>query len=49
MCYNEKISLLSFLTGIAGSISLASLKLIPESLFYGWVSNMQLIEYDKLI
>lgn len=45
MCFNENISLLTFLSGISGSISLATLKLIPESIFFGWVSNMQLIEY----
>lgn len=45
MCFNDSISILSFLTGISGSIGLGFLNLIPESIFLGWVSNMQLIEY----
>jgi hypothetical protein len=45
MCFNEDISLLSYLTGISGSVALFSINKIPESLFYGWVVQMQLIEY----
>lgn len=45
MCFNDQISLATFLTGISGSIGLGCLKLIPESIFLGWVSNMQLVEY----
>lgn len=45
MCFNEDVSLLSYLTGLSGSAALFSINKIPESLFYGWVVHMQLIEY----
>jgi hypothetical protein len=45
MCFNERISLLTYLIGISGSINLYKINLIPESLFFGWVSHMQLIDF----
>lgn len=45
MCFNEKVSLFTYLTGLSGSAALFSINKIPESLFYGWVVHMQLIEY----
>ncbi len=45
MCYNENISLFSYFTGITGSLALLSKKKIPEALFYGWVSQMQIVDY----
>jgi len=45
MCYNENVSLLTYLTGITGSAALLTQNKIPESLFYGWVVQMQLVDY----
>lgn len=45
MCYNSSVSLFTFLTGISGAIALYNNNLKSESLFLGWVSNMQLIDY----
>jgi hypothetical protein len=45
MCFNEKISLLTYLIGLSGSINLYKINLIPESFFFGWVSHMQLIDF----
>jgi hypothetical protein len=45
MCFDEKTSLLTYLIGISGSINLYNIKLIPESLFFGWISHMQLIDF----
>lgn len=45
MCFNENVSLLTFLTGLAGSAALLTKNKIPESLFYGWVVQMQLVDY----
>lgn len=45
MCFNEHVSLLTYLTGLSGSFALFTQNKIPESLFYGWVSQMQLVDY----
>jgi hypothetical protein len=45
MCFNEKSSLLTYLIGISGSLNLYNINLIPESVFFGWVSHMQLIDF----
>lgn len=45
MCFNENISLLTYLTGLSGSAALLTKNKIPESLFYGWVVQMQLVDY----
>ena len=45
MCYNEQSSILSYLLGISGSIGLYNIKLVPESLFFGWISQLQLVDY----
>jgi len=45
MCFNENISLLTYFTGLGGSAALLNQNRIPESLFYGWVVQMQLVDY----
>lgn len=45
MCYNVQSSILSYLLGISGSIGLYNIKLVPESLFFGWISQLQLVDY----
>lgn len=45
MCFNENISLLTYFTGLGGSAALLTQNRIPESLFYGWVVQMQLVDY----
>lgn len=45
MCFNENVSLLTYLTGLSGSAALLTQNKIPESLFYGWVVQMQLVDY----
>jgi hypothetical protein len=45
MCYNAQSSILSYLLGISGSIGLYNIKLVPESLFFGWISQLQLVDY----
>lgn len=44
MCFNEQSSLLTYIIGLAGSFQLYNVNLIPESIFCGWVSQMQLID-----
>lgn len=45
MCYNENVSLATYITGMSGSFALLLKNKIPESLFYSWVVQMQLVEY----
>lgn len=45
MCFNERVSILAYLAGMSGSGVLWKMKRKPEALFFGWVSQMQLIEY----
>lgn len=45
MCFNEKVSLITYLAGLSGSAALLTKNKIPEALFYGWVSQMQLVDY----
>ena len=45
MCYNEEVSLFTYLTGMTGSAALLYINKIPESIFYTTVVQMQLIDY----
>ena len=45
MCYNEEVSLFTYLTGMTGSAALLYINKIPESIFYTTVVQMQLIYY----
>ena len=45
MCYNANVSLGTYLIGMMGSLYLYTLNYIPESIFYTFVIQMQLIEY----
>lgn len=45
MCYSAETSLFTYLTAIAGSIGLYKTNLVPESIFFGWIGHMQLIDY----
>lgn len=45
MCFNEKVSLMTYTAGMSGSAALLSLNKLPEALFYGCVSQMQLVDY----
>lgn len=45
MCFNETVSLATWLTGMTGSAMLLKLNKIPEAMFYGTTIQMQLIEY----
>ena len=45
MCFNEKVSLSTWVTGMAGSAVLYKLDKLPEAIFYGTVIQMQLVEY----
>lgn len=45
MCFNPTVSIITYLIGITGSYKLYTSNLIPESLFYGWVVQMQLFEF----
>lgn len=45
MCYSAEISLLAYLVGLYGSSLLWQHNLKSEAIFYGWVIQMQLIEY----
>ncbi len=46
MCYNKNVSIFTYLLGMSGSMGLLALKKIPESLFYAWVAQMQILEYS---
>ena len=45
MCFNAEISLATYLIGTIGSLKLWTAGFKPESLFYLWVVQMQLIEF----
>ena len=45
MCFNKEVSLTTYIIGMIGAFILYQKKYIPEALFYGWVIQMQLIEY----
>ena len=45
MCFNSRVSIITFIIGILGSINLFNLGYKPESFFYAWVVLMQLIEF----
>ena len=45
MCFNNEISIISYLIGISGCIILYYREYKIESLFYAFVIQMQLIEY----
>lgn len=45
MCFNSEVSLATYFTGLAGSYSLYKIDKIPEALFFGWVVQMQLVDF----
>ena len=45
MCYNENVSITTYIIGMIGSIYLYTLNYIPESIFCITVIQMQLVEY----
>ena len=45
MCFNERVSILAYLAGMSGSSVLWNMNRKPEALFFGWATQMQLIEY----
>ena len=45
MCYNDQVSLLTYIFGMYFSYQLYLKGFIIESIFYAWVIQMQLIEY----
>lgn len=45
MCFNSTVSLLTYIIGMTGSYKLYTLNFLPESIFYAWVTQMQLLEY----
>ena len=45
MCFNEEVSLATYIVGVSGSAALFAIDKKPEALFYGTVIQMQLIEY----
>ena len=46
MCFSKKVSMLTYIIGIVGSINLYfNLNLKIEAIFFAWVVQMQLIEY----
>jgi len=45
MCFNEQVSLGTYIIGLIGVILLYKNNYIPEAIFYAWVIQMQLIEY----
>lgn len=45
MCFSANVSIFSYLTGLSGATALFTQNKIAESLFYGWVSQMQLVDY----
>lgn len=45
MCFNSRVSLITFIIGLFGSINLFNLGYKPESFFYAWVVLMQLVEF----
>lgn len=45
MCYNENVSIITYIVGIIGCILLIYNNYIPEAIFYFFVIQMQLIEF----
>lgn len=45
MCFNPKISIITYFIGLLGSLLLWRSNHKPEAIFYTWVIQMQLIEY----
>lgn len=45
MCFNKEVSLSTYLVGMLGTYQLYKMNLLPEAIFYGWVVQMQLLEF----
>jgi len=45
MCFNENVSLVTWLVGMSGSAMLYKLDKKPEAIFFGTTIQMQLVEY----
>lgn len=45
MCFNSEVSLATYFIGLTGSYSLYKIDKIPEALFFGWVVQMQLVDF----
>ena len=45
MCFNEQVSIITYLSGLLGTALLYKQNYKPEALFYAWVIQMQLIEF----
>ena len=45
MCFNSEVSLATYFTGLTGCYTLYKMNKVPESLFFGWVVQMQLVDY----
>lgn len=45
MCFNKEVSITTYIIGMLGSLYLYNEGHIPEAFFYGWVIQMQLIEF----
>ena len=45
MCFNARVSLITYFIGLAGCFQLYNNGFIPEAIFYAWVVHMQLIEF----
>lgn len=45
MCFNDTVSLGTYITGLLGSAALAYSKKYPEAMFFTWIIQMQGVEY----
>lgn len=45
MCFNSTVSIITYIVGLTGSYQLYQYQFTPEAIFYGWVIQMQLLEY----
>lgn len=45
MCFNKEVSIVTYVIGMTGCAALISIGHIPEAIFFGWVVQMQLIEF----
>jgi len=45
MCFNAEVSIITYIIGMIGSILLFKKNYKPEAIFYGWVIQMQFIEF----
>lgn len=45
MCFNQQVSLATYMIAMTGTYQLYKQNLLPEAIFYGWVAQMQLLEF----